>query len=275
MALFTLDTLPLLALSLLVVATGFLIYVQRPRLSRPAVYASLPWLVTGAVLQVLAEPVAYPAGVKRVFAFPFSYVLLGCLCVVAWSMLVQLWTSERARSLVPTYLGVMGLGTFLGPFAVLVLVGGTSLPFEQLLSWLVMPVLALVTTYATLVALGLWLPRTAAFVGIGGGVVFFGVTLNAIVTAFSVSLTGRAPPEFLVDVIAPTAALLGLSRHAAFVWGIVWVHLLVAVFVVWSLAAAGRSRPAVSERGLYVAMVASVLVGANSFVVVLAGGAVP
>lgn len=268
------ETLSLAIFVLLVVAAALLLYVQRPTVTRPVVYASLPWLVAGAVLQSLARPVDYPAAVEPLLRFPLSYLLMAALCVVAWTMLVQSRTSERARSLVPTYLGVMGLGALLGPFAVLVLVGGASLPFEQLLSWLVAPVVALVTTYVALVALGLWLPRTAAFVGSAGGVVLFGATLDAVVAALVVSLVGDGGFGALDAVAAPVAAAVGVSPLAVLVWTVVWTHLAVAVVVVSALALLHRSRPALAERGLHLSVVASVLVGANGLVVALSGGVV-
>jgi uncharacterized membrane protein len=273
MAQVTFDALPLLALALLAVASAFLLYVQRPRFSRPLVYSSLPWLATGAVLRPLAGSIGYPGSISRILEFPFSYVLVACLCVLTWTMLVQLRTSERARSLVPTYLGMMGLGTLLGPFAVLVLVGGAELTFAQLLSWLVMPFLALVATYAALVAVGLFLPRTAAFAGSTAGVVLFGSILDALVLAFGASLVG-AVPDALAGTVAPVAAALGVAPLAVVVWSVLWIHLAVAVVVVAAFATVRQSRPRFARSGLHLAVVLSVLLGTNSFAVALSGGVV-
>jgi uncharacterized membrane protein len=273
MAPLTIETVALGGFALLVVATAVLLSVQRPALSRPLVFATLPWLATATVLQSLRAPIDYPSGVATLLGFPWGYVLLACFCALAWTMLVQLRTSERARAMVPAYLGLMGVGVLLGPVVILVIVGGTTTPLPELLSWLVTPLAALVATYVTLLALGLWLPRTAAFVGSAGGVVLFGATLDAVATGLAVSL-GAAPTVAMTAVATPAANALGVAPTATAVWLAVWLRLLAAVAVLGGLSLLSRGRRPAAEHGLHAAVVASVLVGTNAVVVAVAGGGV-
>jgi uncharacterized membrane protein len=273
MAPLTIDTVALGGFALLVVATTVLLSVQRPTLSRPLVFATLPWLATATVLQSLRGPVDYPGAVTTLLGFPWSYVLMACLCALAWTMLVQLRTSERARAVVPTYLGLMGVGVLLGPVTVLVIVAGTSTSLPELFSWLVTPLAALVATYVALLALGLWLPRAAAFVGSAGGVVLFGATLDAVAAGLAVAL-GAAPVFAVTAVATPAANALGIAPTAAAVWLVVWLRLVAAVAVLAALALLSRGRRSAAEHGLHAVVVVSVLAGTNALVVAVAGGGV-
>lgn len=270
----SIDAFVLGGFAVLVVATAGLLWVQRPTVSRPLVLASLPWLATATILRSLRSTVDYPAGVETILRFPSVYVLMACLCALAWTMLVQLRTSEQARAAVPAYLGVMGAGTLLAPGAVLVAVGGASTPLPQLLTWLVAPVVALVATYVALLSLGLWLPRAAAFAGSAGGVVLFGATLDAVVTGTAASIGGPTPLAFPA-LVTPLAATVGVSETAVAVWVAVWLRILAAVAILATLALVSRSRRSLAERGLHVAVVVGVLAGTNALVVALAGGVLP
>lgn len=273
MATIPIDMLTLGGFALLVGASLFLLAVQRPTVTRPLVFSVLPWLAAATVVGSLRPALDYPPGVETVLRFPWGYLLLACLCVVAWTMFVQSRTSERARAVVPTYLGLMGAGVLLGPVGILVLVGGASMPLTQLLSWLVTPVVALVVTYVALLALGLWLPRTAAFVGTAGGVVIFGATLDAVATGLAIAL---GDPAFVLTApLAPSlAALGGFSPTAVAVWADVWIRLLAAVAVLGGLAFVSRSRRSLAEYGLLVGVVVSVLAGTGALVAAISGGAV-
>lgn len=271
MAPIPIEMLTLGGFALIVGASLFLLVVQRPTVTRPLVFSVLPWLATATVLGWLRPALDYPPGVETVLRFPWVYLLLACLCVLAWTMFMQLRTTERARAVVPTYLALMGVGVLLGPVGVLVLVGGASMSVAQLLSWLVAPVVALVVTYVALISLGLWLPRTAAFVGTAGGVVLFGAALDAVVTGLAISL--GAPSVVLTAAIAPSLAAMGdVSPTAVTVWADVWIRLLVAVGVLGGLALMSRSRRSLAEYGLHVGVVLSVIAGTNALVAALSGG---
>lgn len=264
-------TAVLLAAATAVVA---LLVFDRPVTNRETVLAALPWLVTAAPLHALRGHVAYPAAVEDALATPWVFLLVGTLWGGTWLLLAQLTTGDGAHRRVPRYLALVGIGTALAPFTVLVTTYAAGAPTQRLFAWAATPVLACLVTYVALVAMGLWLPRAASFAGLAGGLLLFGVALHAVVATLSLSFGGWSPSPLLVDLGQRVAILLEVPLPLALAWITIWSRMVVAVLTIAALATAARWRIDVGERGLDAATLISVVVGSNTFVLALTSGVI-
>ncbi|MFB6096745.1 MAG: hypothetical protein ABEJ74_05100 [Haloferacaceae archaeon] len=267
-------TLTQLALPGLCAAALFvaaLLYLQRPAVTHGTVVAWLPWLVAGGVLHALRGVVGYPAVVASVFELPWVYLLTATVGGFGWTLITQFASSRGAREFVPHYFGLMGVGLLLAPGVLLIVSAGAASP-QTLFVWALVPVVAGILTYLTLIALGLWMPSPTYFAGSAGAAVVYGVALNGIVAALAIGVGGQAAPPWLVVLASAVARLDPVTYPLALVSGAVWVRLALGIAAIRLLAALGRSHDALAQRGLDLAIVASVVLSANAFLLGFVGG---
>lgn len=253
-------------------AVGLLLHLQRPTVDRAAVLASLPWLVVGVALHALRGIVGYPDAVAGVLRFPWTYLLAATLAGLAW-LVVATVVDPGAQAICPHYVGVAGIGALLPPTTVLAVHAGAAGP-RLLVVWLVVPIVASLVTYVLMIGLGLLMPDTGYFARSLGAVVIFGLALDGVGTALALAFGfGPGVGAPIGFPVGPAAVLpLSLTRPLTVAGVAVWLRLVVAVSVLGLLAAINRWRPAAAERGLELATVASIVVAANTFLFVLAGG---
>lgn len=250
---------------------GILLYMQRPPVTHRAVVASLPWFIAGGVFHALQGVVGYPAAVLPLLELPWAYLVAVTLGGFAWTLIAQFASSRDARGFVPHYFGTMGVGLLLAPTVLLIVHAGAMSP-RTLFVWGLIPVVAGILTYLILIALGLWMPSPTYFAGAAGVVVIYGVTLNGIVAALALELGGQAPPTWLVELASQVARSQWISYPLALITGAIWVRLAIGIAVIRGLALLGRSHQVAAERGLDIAIVLSIVLTANAFLLGLTGG---
>lgn len=229
-------------------ASTFLLYAERPRLSRRAVVALVPWMVAAAGLSVLGATAEYPAGVEPVVSGVGAYLTTYVIVCLVWFALLQLRRSDDpAGSGLPAVLGAMGLGT--GIIIVGALLLHASTLSEMQIFWLaVTPIAAAAIAGVVLLLLGLWYPEAAAYTGAVGGVVIFGHSLSAIATTVAVVSGPGGHTSLSWTVLnlvasAGAAARVGLDEQMLWAWGFVGTKLLLALLAVIALTAYSRTHP--------------------------------
>lgn len=226
----------------------FLLYAERPRLSRRAVVALVPWMFAGAGLSVLAGAAEYPARFEPVVSGVGAYLTTYVIVCLAWFALLQLRRpKDPMRSGIPSVIGAMGIGTGVVIVGSLLLHAGTI--SETQIFWLaVTPIAAAAIAGVVLLLLGLWYPEAAAYTGAVGGLVVFGHALSAIATAVAV-VSGSGGHTSLswavLNLVASVGAagLVGLDQQLLWAWGFVWTKLLIALVAVIALTAYSRAHP--------------------------------
>lgn len=251
-------------------ATALLLFLERPAATRETALAVVPWLVAATPLHALHGGLSYPPIVEPVFALPWIFLLLGTLCGGTWLLLTQLTVGDGTQRRVVRYLGLVGVGTTVAPFGVLVTIYGAGVPLERLLVWAITPALAFIVTYVVLLSLWILLPRTAAFAGFTGAFLLFGLALHAVVVALAAVYGTWIPSPLVVGVVESIAVALDVSETVALVWITIWSQLLLAVVVTAVFAALERWRTALGKRGFDAVTVVSVVGGSNTFVLALA-----
>lgn len=250
---------------------GALLYVQRPRVTHGTVVASLPWLIAGGVLHALRGVIGYPEVVLPVFEVPWVYLLTATIGGFAFTLIRQFSSSRGGDEFTPHYFGLMGVGLLLAPLVLLIVSAGATSP-QTLFVWALVPVVAGIVTYLTLIALGLWMPSPTYFAGSAGVVVIYGVTLNGIVAALAIGLGDQAAPQWLATLASSLAQHQLVTYPMALVAGAIWVRLAIGIVAIRLLAALGRTHQSLAERGLDLAIVSSIVLSANSFLLGLVGG---
>lgn len=249
-------------------AVSVLIAAQRPALSRRGVVASLPWFVTGATLHALGGGLGYPDALIPILGGPWAYLCVGVGGGVVWTLLNLL---TAGRGVEPAYVGSVGVGTLLPPVVLLVVRGGLADP-RVLALWAAVPLLAVLVAYATLLALGVCFPEPAYFAGIVGAVVVFGCAVDGITTALVVELGGGSVSLALPALAGDDPRSL-TDLHPLLLPGtLVWSRLALGVATLVGLELLDRTRPRLAERGLGLVTVGSVVLGANTFMLVLGRG---
>lgn len=227
----------------------FLLYTKRPRLSRRAVVALVPWMVAAAGLSVLARAAQYPDRIEPAVSGLGAYLTTYVVVCLAWFAILELRANRDDRDAgLATLLAAMGAGMAMVIVGSLLL-GAGSLS-GALIFWLaVAPIAAAAAAGLVLLLLGLWYPEAAAYTGAVGGVVVFGYALWAIGSAVTV-LNGPGGHTSLSWAVLELVASLGLAdrvgvdQQLVWAWGFVWVKLLVAVVAVLGLTAYSREHPA-------------------------------
>jgi uncharacterized membrane protein len=255
------------------VVVSLLLARDRPTVDRGTTLSVLPWLVVATILDAIHSVVEYPSAVEPAFSTPWSFLAMGTLWGIVWLLLARLTRGSRSER-VTQYLGAIGVGIGIVPFAVLMTTRGSGIPTGQLLAWAITPALACLVTYAVLISLWLILPRTASFAGFAGALLLFGLGLHAVIAGFAVGFGAWSPSPLIVDLSASLAAMLDVSERLALVWLTILEWLLLAIGVVVGFGVLARSRTALARRGFDAATVLGVLAGSNTFVLALAQGVV-
>lgn len=237
----------LAALGLAGVGT-FLLYSEHPRLSRRAVVALVPWMVTAAGLSVLATAADYPARVKPAVSGYGAYLTTYAIVCLVWFAILQLGRGNNSDGRgVPTLIGAMGFGIALVVLSSLLLDAG-ALSGAQFFWLAIAPIASAAIAGVVLLLLGLWYPEAAAYTGAVGGLVVFGHSLSAIATAVAV-VSGPGGHSSLswtiLNLMATVGAtgFVGLDQQLLWAWGFVWTKLLIALTAVIALTAYSRSHP--------------------------------
>lgn len=265
------ETLVFAALVVLTASVCLLLYVQRARLARKSVFAWLPWFGTGAALHALRGSIGYPDLAWPLLGVPGVYLLVVSIGGIAWTLLTQATSGNESAPSIARYFGVMGLGTLLPPVVLLIVDRGIASP-TRLILWVAVPVVAVVVTYCLLLSLGLWLPNPAYFAGFAGGIVIFGAAVEAITTALALGVGDRAASPLVLTLTTQLTQLGWFTAPVAIVGLAVWLRLTFGIAVLVALEFLERSYPGLAERGLKIATVGSLVLGANTFMLALAGG---
>lgn len=236
----------LLAVGGVAVVVTVLLYVERPRVSRRAVVALVPWMVAGAALSVLATVAPYPArvqpAVSGIGAYLTTYIVVGFV----WFAWLQFARGAVRRERLPTYLTAMGVGTAVVIVSTLLLYA--SDPATSQLIWLaIAPIAAAAIAGVVLLLLGLWYPEAAAYTGMAGGLVVFGHAFGAIATAVTVAADGGHTTFSwaVLNLVAASglAGMAGLDLSLVWAWGYVWAKLVLAIAAIIALTAYTRRHP--------------------------------
>jgi uncharacterized membrane protein len=245
-----------------------LLVAQRPPVSRQGVVASLPWFVTGATLHAFPDGLGYPEALSPLLSGPWAYLSVGVVGGLVWTLLNLL---TPGRGVAPAYVGSMGVGVLLPPVVLLVVQGGLADP-RVLALWVAVPLLAVLVAYATLLALGVCFPEPAYFAGVVGAVVVFGCTVDGVATALVVEL-GAGSVSLALPAVAGGDPRSLAALHPLVLPGVlVWSRLALGVAALVGLELLNRTRPRLADRALAAATVGSVVLGANTFMLVLGRG---
>ena len=222
-------SLVVLALATFVVLA--LIYAHQPPLPQAMVFAFIPWLVAGAILDVVVTGAGYPGYLVPLLTGPGAYLTAVFLPGLAWAAMLDFSGSRRALPAYHHYVGTMGAGAMVILWAAMLLqVDATDL--SRLLLLLIVPVVALLATGLISLTIGLWSPDFLDYTAAVGAFVVFGTLLNGIATATRVAATGATGhTTFSANVRAIVAALA-----PAGVAGVDLAHLWVPVFLLANVA---------------------------------------
>lgn len=275
---------PLLHSAFLLAGAGIIIallYGIQPAVTQRTVIATVPWVVSGAILHVfyqvsqLYDVPIYPIWAEPLFSAPAVYLttflLMGAMWLVA--SVVSLQSAAVTRDRVASYLAATGLGVML---PLLVLFGWQAIsPIFRPLE-IVLPVGGLVASFvvgaAAYLLLGAWRTYIIAEARWAGFLVVFAHAFDGITTAigaeFLPGFTERSVlPRLILDIARdlPTYPYIGAG------WLFVVVKLALALAIVALFADYVIDRP---RRGnLLFAAVAAVGLGPalNNFFLFLLG----
>ncbi len=254
-----------------------LLYAERPRLSRRAVVALVPWMVVGAALSVLASVASYPALVRPAVDGVGAYLTTYAVVCLVWFAILQFARGDRSRGALPNYIGSMGLGAAIVVVSVVLLSAGHI--GDNRVFWLfITPVTALVAAGLVLVLLGLWYTEAAAYTGMVGGLVVFGHALAAIATALAVVDYGAAGHTLLSWAVlnllsaVEAAAVVGLDEQLVWAWGFVWTRLAIATAVIVALSSYTHRHPNRGNLVLGLFAAVGVVGGVTALLTIAVGG---
>lgn len=241
------------------VLVTLVMYVERPRVSRRAVAALVPWMVAGAALSILAASASYPAVVRPAVSGMGAYLTIYVIVCVAWFASLQFSRGGLYTPRLPTYLAAMGSGVAAVVVGALLFRAG-DLDGSQLFWLAIAPIASAAIAGIVLLLLGLWYPEAAAYTGMAGGMVVFGHAFAAIGTAVAVVADGaHTTLSWTVLTVLETAGvdqMVGLDLALIWVWGYVWTKLVLAITVIIVLTAYTHRHP---DRGnLFLGLVAAV-----------------
>lgn len=262
------QTLTLVVLLVVAAAVTLFHLVYRPAGPRRSALAALPWLVTGVTVHTLASGPGYPDALAAFLTAPWVYILVVAVGGAVWATASFLTQLEETA---PIYVAIAGLGALLPPLVLLGVRGGLA-DLRVLALWVVIPLLAVLAAYTTLFALGVCLPEPTYYAGVVGVVVITGLVVDGVTTALVLEFAVEEP---IMAVPAATEWLrssLPVAHTMVFPSLVVWTRLALGVTLLIGLELLSRSLPRLAERGLGLATVGSVVMGANTFVLVVAGG---
>lgn len=245
----------------LVVALGFVLLLARvlePPITRPLVLAFVPWMLTGAALNVLFGLGAFPPALAPFFGTPAVYITTFVVACLVWLVTELLSAGRLSEQRVPRRLAAVGGGTTL-VFSSFVLWQAIGFGTPRILWPTVGAIVGVLLGIAAYFLLGIIRGTATAYTGSLGLIVMVGHALDGVSTAVGVDLFGaseqsplpRAIMNFAGDL--PTAEIIGVG------WLFVVVKLLIAGVVVVLLADYVHERP--TEGDILLAFVAAVGLG--------------
>ena len=222
--------------SLVVLALGTfvvlaVIYAYQPPLPQAMVFAFLPWLVSGAILDVVVTEAGYPGYLVPLLTGPGAYLTAVFLPGLAWAAMLDFSGSRGTPPAYHHYVGTMGTGVMVILWAVMLLHVDVS-QLSRLLVVVIVPIVALLASGLISLTIGLWSPDFLDYTAAVGAFVVFGTLLNGISTATRVAATGadgHTPFSATVSSIVVALAPGGIA-------GVDVAHLWVPAFLLANVA---------------------------------------
>jgi len=235
----------LLLLTAIVVAV---IYAYQPPLPQTMAVAFVPWIVTGAILSVVAAHGQYPTYLEPVFTEPGAYITAMFVPGVVWAAMLNLSVSRRALPAYHQYIGTMGVGAMAILWAALIIEVGSS-RLTMMLVLVVVPVMALLATGLIALSIGFWSPDFVDYAAITGGFAVFGALVNGIATATNFAVLGdgahtafSSAVRGIVLAVAP-GGVVGVDATHLWVWLFLVANVAIGVHVATRLAPYAETSP--------------------------------
>lgn len=224
------------------------IYAYQPPLPQTIVFAFVPWIVTGSILDVLASGGQYPPYLVPLFTGPGAYLTAIFVPGLAWVVMLNLAVSRRELPAYHHYIGAMGIGAMAILWSAMILHLGAS-HLTRMLVLVVVPLVALLATGLISLSIGFWSPDFLDYTAITGGFAVFGALVHGIATTTNVAVNGAAAHTVfsatvleIVAVGAPGGAL-GVDVTHLWVWLFLVANIGVGIHVATSLARYADSSP--------------------------------
>lgn len=224
------------------------IYAYQPPLPQTIVFAFVPWIVTGSILDVLAGAGQYPPYLVPLFTGPGAYLTAIFVPGLAWVAMLNLAVSRRELPAYHHYIGAMGIGAMAILWSAMILHLGSS-HLTRMLVLVVVPLVALLATGLISLSIGFWSPDFLDYTAITGGFAVFGALVHGIATTTNVAVNGAAAHTVfsatvleIVAVGAPGGAL-GVDVTHLWVWLFLVANIGVGIHVATSLARYADSSP--------------------------------
>ena len=238
----------LVVLVLLTAIVVAVIYAYQPPLPQAMAVAFVPWIVTGAILSVVAARGQYPPYLEPAVTEPGAYVTAIFVPGLVWAAMLNLSVSRRTLPAYHHYIGTMGVGAMASLWAALILQIGSA-RLTMMLVLVVVPVMALLATGLIALTIGFWSPDFVDYAAITGGFALFGALVNGIATTTSFAMAGEsahtafsAAVQDVVLAIAPSG-VAGVDATHVWVWLFLVANVAIGIHVVTRLAPYAESSP--------------------------------
>lgn len=224
------------------------IYAYQPPLPQTIVFAFVPWIVTGSILDVLAGAGQYPAYLLPLFTGPGAYLTAIFVPGLAWVAMLNLAVSRRELPAYHHYIGAMGIGAMAILWSAMILHLGSS-HLTRMLVLVVVPLVALLATGVVSLSIGFWSPDFLDYTAITGGFAVFGALVHGIATTTNVAVNGAAAHTVFsatvreIVLVGAPGGMLGVDVTHLWVWLFLVANIGVGVHVATSLAPYAESSP--------------------------------
>jgi len=238
----------LVVLVLLTAIVVAVIYAYQPPLPQTMAVAFVPWIVTGAILSVLAARGQYPPYLEPAFTEPGAYLTAIFVPALVWAAMLNLSVSKRRLPAYHHYIGTMGVGAMAILWAALILQIGSA-RLTMMLVLVVVPVMALLATGLIALSIGFWSPDFVDYAAITGGFAVFGALVNGIATATNFAMVGEAAhtafSAAVQDVVLTVApgGVAGVDATHIWVWLFLVANVAIGIHVATRLAPYAESSP--------------------------------
>lgn len=216
-----------------------LLAAYRPPLPQWMVFALLPWIVAGALLDVVSMSADYPTYLEPLVSTPGVYLAAVCVPGLAWVTMLNVAVTRRGLPPYHAYLGTMGLGVVVVLLPVLAVVrGGVGL--EPLVVLAAIPLIAVLAAGLVSLGIGLWSPDFVQYTPIIGGSAVFGAMVNGIATIVAVA-AGGVGGHTLVSASVAYVVVYYLPNGVFGMDGLqLWATLLVALYAFLGVVVASQ-----------------------------------
>lgn len=238
------------AISIGMIIITVLMYAIRPPVTQPIILATVPWIMTGAMLHVFyqlhivaAEPLLPPI-IAPIFSAPTIYFTTFIVLALIWMIGSVIVPSTERHRKVATYIWTTGAGIALPLLALLIWQGlGPAFQLKPIFPILGL-IISLALTFVIFITIGMWRTYIIAETRYVGALVIFAHVFDAITTAIGVEVLDSGErtviPRMIMDFAAdlPTADMLGEA------WLFVLVKILLAAAIVILFADYVHEKPA-------------------------------